>query len=386
MLLEIDFDYLILWGHYRLVTELHERLLGKVSDPGLEQGSVGNLGSAYYRMAQIERSIEYSEQALRLAHAAKESANEGGWLSNLGGCYGQLGQIDQAIDYAEKALAISREVGYRQGEALALGSLGVRYGDIGQTARAVKYYLQAIAIDREVRNRNDEGIDLCNLGLRYAEFGKTAEAMQCLENALNIAQEINAPLIEAGSRTILGVVYFGQGMFGKATAEFKRSIEIADNIGMIQLQTEARWRLALTSLCRDDFAGAREMAEAARQYHFPMCNHTTSLALAVAALRQGDRVTAHEAFGTALSQACEMLARTPKLYAAMDIKALALCGLALYGNPQHIPEAKDAFKTARAINSDSGYVRLVLHLFDATAKADADGILTEVRVEAAGVK
>ncbi len=37
VLLEIDFDYLILWGHYRLVTELHERLQGKIADPALSK-------------------------------------------------------------------------------------------------------------------------------------------------------------------------------------------------------------------------------------------------------------------------------------------------------------------------------------------------------------
>ena len=38
VLLEFD-EYLFLWGHYRLMTELHERLQGKITDPGLEQGA-----------------------------------------------------------------------------------------------------------------------------------------------------------------------------------------------------------------------------------------------------------------------------------------------------------------------------------------------------------
>ena len=34
VLLEIDVDYLLLWGHNRLVTELHERLQGNIAQPG----------------------------------------------------------------------------------------------------------------------------------------------------------------------------------------------------------------------------------------------------------------------------------------------------------------------------------------------------------------
>src|SRR5262249_1300100 len=56
VLLEVDFGYLFLWGHYRLMVELHERLQGKLGDPELEQNSVGNLGSAYYRMGQTRKA------------------------------------------------------------------------------------------------------------------------------------------------------------------------------------------------------------------------------------------------------------------------------------------------------------------------------------------
>ncbi len=48
--------------------------------------------------------------------------------------------------------------------------------------------------------------------------------------------------------------------------------------------------------------------------------------------------------------------------------------------------AKEAYKAARAINSDAGIVGRVLQLFDALAKTDTAGILAEVRAEAAGEK
>jgi tetratricopeptide (TPR) repeat protein len=74
VLLEIDFDYLILWGHYRLVTELHEGLQAHITDPRLAESSLTNLGTGYYRMGRQERALSCFEFGLRLARDNKRPA------------------------------------------------------------------------------------------------------------------------------------------------------------------------------------------------------------------------------------------------------------------------------------------------------------------------
>jgi tetratricopeptide (TPR) repeat protein len=386
VLLEIDYDYLILWGHYRLVTDLHERLQGNIGGWKLCQCSVGNLGTAYCRLGQYKRTIACYEQALTLARDQKDRWGEGVWLGNLGYCYAELGQSGQAIEYHEQALGIAREIGNRVGEATGLGNIGGQYANLGQTTRAIEYKEQSLAIDRELKDRPGEALDLCNLGSQYANLGRTAIALQCLKDTLAIAWEIGFRLIEAAARTFMGHVYLDQDASGEAFQAFKQAIEIADDTANTQFQLEARLGLAQANLYQSEFAAAREMAEAARQYNCPLSNHTISAVLGVAALRLGDVVAAREAFATALNQARELLARSPQFYAALDTKGLALCGLVLCGNPDHIPKAKEAYKAARTINSDAGVVGRVLRLFDALAKADAAGILAEVRTEAARVQ
>ncbi|HKJ30251.1 MAG TPA: hypothetical protein VKA34_00420, partial [Balneolales bacterium] len=44
VLLEIDFDYLMLWGHSRIVLEYHQRLQGKIEDDSLKKDSLSTLG------------------------------------------------------------------------------------------------------------------------------------------------------------------------------------------------------------------------------------------------------------------------------------------------------------------------------------------------------
>ena len=157
VLLEIDFDYLLLWGHYHRVIELHERLQGKIDDRFLQQRSVGNLGSACYNTGQNQQAIHCYERALAIARDMKDRGGEGAWLGGLGICCSTLGQTARAIDYHEQALTIAREIGDRQGEGAQLGNLGVFYFTLGQTAQAIECYEQALTIAREIGDRNIEG-------------------------------------------------------------------------------------------------------------------------------------------------------------------------------------------------------------------------------------
>ena len=64
VLLEFDYDYLELWGHYRLMIELHERLQGKITDPSSRKAAQVTWATAYWRLGQIQRAISLYEQAL----------------------------------------------------------------------------------------------------------------------------------------------------------------------------------------------------------------------------------------------------------------------------------------------------------------------------------
>src|SRR5262249_6095628 len=108
LLLDIDFDYLQLWGHSRQVVKLHERLRGKISDPQLNGNSLGNLGTAYSQIGRTHDSIKCYQQALAIARETGNRNDEGSCLGNLGSRYADLGQTQQAIEHYQQALAIAR--------------------------------------------------------------------------------------------------------------------------------------------------------------------------------------------------------------------------------------------------------------------------------------
>jgi tetratricopeptide (TPR) repeat protein len=379
VLLGIDFDYLIQWGHYRLTAGLHERLQGHLDDPWTSGASKNSLGECYRSLGEFSKAIGVLEQALAIARKAGDRPNEAGRLINLGLCYEDLGQIARSIDLYEQALAIARKAGYRLGEAIALGNLGNGYADLGQTARAIDVYEQALAIARETGYRQAEANDLNSLGNRYAELGQIARAIDLYEQSLAIARETGYRYSEAIDLANLGDAHGDLGLWDQGAQYCRQAIEVADAIGSAQAQSAARRSLARIQLLAGDLPAAMQAVAAARDHDYPADSAGVSLLSGIAQLRQNQPVAAAQEFHAAITHADEQLQQTSGDYQALDTKALALCGLALTTDPAKADEAATVFRAARAITSADGIVGQALALFNVLAATDRVGILTGVR-------
>jgi tetratricopeptide (TPR) repeat protein len=425
VLLGIDFHYLLLWGHYKLMTEMHERLRGKLSDPDLRQTSLGNLGSAYYYtdryqeaiahykqaleiareigdraneglwlgnlgnsyvlLGRYQEAIAHYEQALEIAREVGDRGNEGAWLSGLGNSYALLGRYQEAIAHYEQALEIAREIGDRVNEGASLSGLGDTYTVLGQSSRAIGYYEQALEIARAIGSPANESSVLASLGAMHAELDNAGRAMECYERALAIARTIGFRGMEDVSLLKLGQLFTRHGEQSKAQQHLNYAIEIADEIEVQQAQREARMSLAQGYLFAGDLPSARTAIEEARRYESEGYNYALMALAGVIALRTGDSAAAQEASQAAVAQAEAQLSYSEQVFEALDAKGLSLCGLALAtGDKGFIPPAIDAYRKAREITKAAGIVADVLSLFDALQEADAEEMLAEVREVAAG--
>jgi tetratricopeptide (TPR) repeat protein len=215
----------------------------RLKDRAGEGRHVGNLGGAYRDLGQAERAIEHHEQALAIqreicAASAERSAEwraarrgEGACLGNLGTAYAVLGQIERAIEHLRQALVIDREIGYRRGEGIRLGNLGGAYHDLGQVERAIEQYEQALAITREIGDRAGEGRHVGNLGLAYADLGQVDRAIEHYEQALTIAHEIGDRRNEGVWLGNLGTAYRALGQAERAIKHYRQALTIAREVG-----------------------------------------------------------------------------------------------------------------------------------------------------------
>jgi len=370
VLTEIDFDYLLLWGHYRLTIDMYQRIEGKLQDQRLRMFSLNSTGSTHRFIGQIKKSIQCYEDARNIAVQLQDLSNESAHLGNLGYSFFLLGDSHKAIEFSEMALVTAQKIGNRNAEEAALTALGNVYDTLGEVQKSIEYYEQALIIDRELGNRRDEGIDLGNIAEQRINLGEYDLAIESAKQYIKICEEINKPASYAYIR--LGEAYLYKTEFTKAIEALDRAIESDE----------------------------------------PQNNHNVSALHGIIALRQGDEVAARGAFVRAIGQADEILSKTAEYYSALDAKGLAICGLILAGrgdpsmpaetnDGKTVPPGKvtvsagrvaptvndaiETFQKARKIAPHAGVVKSVLRLFDELVKCDEEGILKDVR-KAAGAE
>jgi tetratricopeptide (TPR) repeat protein len=380
----IDFDYLLLWGHYRLILELHLRLKNKLEAKELILENLYSIGTGYRYLGITNEAIKVFEDGLNNAHLSKDTRWENVFLGSVGIAYSDLGYETKAMEFHIRALESSKINKYRNGEAADLGNIGVCYGVIGQISKAIKYHEEALNINRENENLRGEGSDLSNLGKCYFELGDVQKAIEYFKQALIIRRKIGDKKGEAIDIEKIGYSLATLGEYGEAKDNIEQAILIADEISFQSMQKFGRLRLSYLYLFQNDLINSRATVEAAIQYDVPKYNHNTTVLYGIIDLQQGEKESANDAFIKSIAQADEILAKTSEYYEALDAKGLALCGLALTTGDIHLKDdfhlqAIEAFRAARKIAPHAGIVNSVLRLFDELAKCDTEGILKDVR-------
>jgi tetratricopeptide (TPR) repeat protein len=203
VLLEIDDDYLSLWGHYRLLVERYERLQGKLTDPDLEWANTLNLGSCCMRTGLFEKALRCFGDALVLARAQDRKELEARSLETLGWYYADIGDQAKGIEYYELALGLYEHLGDKKAEGNARGNLASNLGDLGRQAEAIEQYERAIALAKETGSHEVECAGTYNLADLYGDIGENARASRLARAAQQIAGTIGYRLIECAAVDLL---------------------------------------------------------------------------------------------------------------------------------------------------------------------------------------
>jgi tetratricopeptide (TPR) repeat protein len=221
---------LLIWGYYKELIQISSKLAGKITTQtnGI---CLNRLGHAYRHLGNVQKSIEYCQQALNFAREISDRQGEGNALGSLGLAYYSLGNYERAISYQQQALAAAREIGNRQGEGNALGNLGSVYRNLGNYEQAINYQQQYLAISREIGDRRGEANSLGSLGIAYNSLGNYEQAIEFYQQALAIACEIGNRQWEGGCLGNLGIAYCGLGNYEQAINYQQQYLAISREIG-----------------------------------------------------------------------------------------------------------------------------------------------------------
>jgi len=228
---DIDFDYLQVWGHYRTLVDLHERIHGQLTDPTLNASHLAILGICHYRLGDYQQAIDLHTQAIAITRDTGDRKGESSELGNLGACYYSLGDYRQAIDLHTQGIAIARDTGDRQLVGNELASLGLCHYRLGDYRQAIDLHTQAIAIARDTGDRQLVGIELGNLSLCHADLGDYRQAIDLHTQAIAIARDTGHRLAEGNELGNLGLCHASLGDYRQAIDLHTQAIAIARDTG-----------------------------------------------------------------------------------------------------------------------------------------------------------
>ncbi len=206
-----------------------------------EAKALNNLVVAYERLRRHDVALYFGEQALAAARAIESDPHTRDWLvaislANLGSAYTALNQIEKSIDYTQQALTLSRTIQDRTGEIRAISNLGNNYSTLGQPQVAVSFYEQAARLMMEAKEWSLAGGELdlwANAAIQLAQYDK---AVQASELALEVERSRHDRFGEGRSLALLGLAAGMQGDYEKGIGYVEQSLvimrEVKDPLGV----------------------------------------------------------------------------------------------------------------------------------------------------------
>jgi len=102
------------------------------------------MGFVYESLKDIDKAIEHSNEALRIAEERKNESHIAQCINNIGGVYYNSNQFDKAIEYDTKALNLAKKIGDKTLEGKCLLELGNSFRKQGNYLESINYYKDSL--------------------------------------------------------------------------------------------------------------------------------------------------------------------------------------------------------------------------------------------------
>lgn len=172
------------------------RALGRV-----ESVTISNIGTAYAKVGQYERALEYHFRALEMRGAANARGPRAITLSNIGNCYYYLGNRQKALDFYTQAMALMQELKNDYYTATTTDHVGVAYHKMRDYQQALSYFNRALTLRRTVGDQRGVAASLVHIARLERDRGNLMEARNLIEEALerieNLRNKVASPRLRA---------------------------------------------------------------------------------------------------------------------------------------------------------------------------------------------
>ncbi len=178
---------------YRTAIDSYQKgkeLAEKQNVMGLLMATIGSIGSAYDRLEETEKSLEFNLKALEIAEANELERQVGDALHNVASNYHILGNFEEALEKYRKALKIKRAHNDKFAEAGTLRGISSVYLDAGKVDKALSYLHQALDVANEIDSDTRRLDVYFRIANAYEQKGLPLRAYQYMKEYVSLKDSV----------------------------------------------------------------------------------------------------------------------------------------------------------------------------------------------------
>ena len=146
----------------------------------------GNMGEEYNELAEYERGLELSQEALNINRKFEDKFEEARNLLNMGSACCHSGRPKKSTEYCEKSAQIFIKIGNKKGASTSYGVLGIVFMNLGDAQNSQRFYKMCVETNRKMNQFADLAIVYGNnghlnyyMGLqKFLSFGDAKENLK----------------------------------------------------------------------------------------------------------------------------------------------------------------------------------------------------------------
>jgi len=180
-----------------------------------------------YDLINVDSTLFYSQQALRLAEQIHSPKNEAGALYAIGSSYRRMGEIPKGLDFIYKGLQISTDNRDSQGLASGYTNMGLIHFDLDEYITAINNFQVALKVREQLHDSDQQVYLLMRIAYAYSKNKQSDSASAYMQeaidewNKLKLTDYFNGLYFE-----LIGEIEFASNNRGLAFDYLNKSIQI----------------------------------------------------------------------------------------------------------------------------------------------------------------
>ena len=198
---------------------------------GAEKVDVLNKLAHSYRVTEQGKTIEYGNQAMKLAEEIKYEKGAADALHNIGDAYYFISDYKTAIEYLQQSLDVYEKLNESIGVRQVRNKIATNYRMLGQFHEALTHFFEMLRLSEAASDTLWIAELSNNIGGIYRLLGEPDKALNYYQRFYDLSHLTNNLRGISRASNNLANIYFNNKQFDKALEFYQKSLEIDIKLG-----------------------------------------------------------------------------------------------------------------------------------------------------------